>query len=190
MPWHIDFRNDLDAHCSRFFYERFEFSLGEGAIGCREPRQRGFQAEGASRGFKLECVGGCFDTRVVVQPDIVVGEVQLQIIQFIVGAELDECFNRGVRKRFATTVKHEPTHRILWPINCRAAGEGVGLLVENLQKRACTPKGTQRRRGSNRNGIGRDFQTITLWIFQYARLHLEANVTGLGRDFRRDARSL
>ena len=80
-----------------------------------------------------------------MEPDVVVGEVKVQLVQLVVGADVGELMEGLQGEGLAAAVEHEAALGVLRPVLGLAAREGVALVREDLEDGAGAPEGTEGR---------------------------------------------
>ena len=115
-----------------------------------------------------------------MEPDVVVGEVQVELVQLVIGADLGQLAEGVEGEGLAAAVEHEAAVGVFGPVLGLAAGEGVALVVEDLKDGAGAPEGAEGRGGLDGDAALARGERVALGVGVVVGDNLEEDVAGLG----------
>ena len=144
-----------------------------------------FEPEAAGGGLDREDVGGGLHLvrvplGVAVEPDVVVGEVQVELVQLVVGADLGQLAEGLQGEGLAAAVEHEAALGVFRPVFGLAAGEGVALVREDLEDGSGAPEGAEGGGGLDDDAGFACGERVAFGVGRLIGDNLEEDVAGLG----------
>ena len=182
----VQLGDDVDALGLGLVDEGLELGFGVGDVGGGELGVGfAFEAESARGGLVGEEVGGRLDLLrvplgVPVEPDVVVGEVELELVHLVVGADVGELAEGLQGEGLAAAVEHEAALGVFRPVFGLAAGEGVALVGEDLEDGPGAPEGAEGGGGLDGDAALARGERVALGVGRLIGDNLEEDVAGLG----------